>query len=116
MTNKRPVPDTFVADVKSGMGVGALMEKYRARYGTTLRWAGECGVAMSKYKGRSVEKRDIDTNELLATYPTIAEAARNVYGDGFSIAADIGKCCRGKAKTAYGYIWRYCEQEGDVVK
>lgn len=40
---------------------------------------------------------------LIKSYPSTQEAARQT---GFS-QGNISACCRGKYKTAYGFIWRY---------
>lgn len=41
--------------------------------------------------------------ELIAEYPSTAEVQRQLgYNQG-----SISKCCNGKLKTAYGYVWTY---------
>lgn len=40
---------------------------------------------------------------LICTYDSAADAARAINGD----KSHISQCCRGQAKTAYGYIWKY---------
>ena len=40
---------------------------------------------------------------LVGSYESIAKAARQVSGSPINIC----KCCQGKAKTAYGYVWEY---------
>lgn len=44
--------------------------------------------------------------ELVSTYPSIMEAARQTR---FS-QGNICDCCREKHRTAYGYIWKYIEK------
>lgn len=44
-------------------------------------------------------------NEILYFYPSVAEAAR---ANGL-FRENISACCRGKHKTAGGYIWKYAE-------
>lgn len=41
--------------------------------------------------------------DFIAEYRTISEACRSVCGD----ASAIARCCRGKQKTSYGYIWKF---------
>lgn len=43
--------------------------------------------------------------EYIESYDTIKEACikNNIQGTGTSISA----CCRGKQKTAYGFVWKY---------
>lgn len=48
------------------------------------------------------------TNEIIATYPSIAEAARATGAD----SSTITKVCKNKLKTTKGYIWKYVK-EGD---
>ena len=43
---------------------------------------------------------------LVCTYKSIAEAVKQNTHNNWS-RQNIGKCARGKNKTAYGYIWRY---------
>ena len=52
---------------------------------------------------KSVQMFDKKTGELLATFPSLREAAR-VTGIN---QGDISSCCKGKLKSAGGYIWRY---------
>lgn len=52
--------------------------------------------------GKGIQKLDKYFN-VIAEYKTLTEAA-TIEDLDFS---GIAKCCRGKTKTAYGYIWRY---------
>ncbi len=54
-------------------------------------------------KKRKVYKVDKETDEILETYDSIAEAAR----DNNIIKQEIGHCCQGKVKSYYGYKWQY---------
>ena len=51
---------------------------------------------------REVNKYDLNMN-YLGTFKSVTEAARDVNGS----TGNISLCCKGKLKTAYGYIWRY---------
>lgn len=42
------------------------------------------------------------TGEFVREWPSMAEARRNGFWHGA-----ISACCRGKRKTAYGFIWKY---------
>lgn len=60
-----------------------------------------------KVQGRSVLQIDKDTDEIINTFHSIAEAERK-----FSTAqGNICRCCNGKYKIAYGYKWRYAKDE-----
>lgn len=52
---------------------------------------------------RRVHKLDRYTNEILETYESLIDAAVELGG----YSSVIGKACRGKIKTAYGYKWEY---------
>ena len=52
--------------------------------------------------------------KLIAEYHSIAEAGRaigKIWANG--VSPNISKCCRGKQKTAYGYIWKYATDVDD---
>lgn len=48
---------------------------------------------------------DPETGELLAVFPSQTAAAQSIPGE--ASPAKINECCRGRAKTAYGYKWGY---------
>lgn len=63
---------------------------------------------MSKaWNMRRVAQYDKDSGALLGVFPSIKAAAETITG-GF--ATHICNCARGKAKSAYGYIWEYYEE------
>lgn len=51
-----------------------------------------------------VDAYDPRTGALVAHYPSIAEANRALGKEG---TGNISAVCRGRGRTAYGYIWRY---------
>ena len=56
---------------------------------------------------KSKQVMQIKDGKVIATYPSINEAARKLNcGSG-----NIVRCCKGEKKTAYGYQWRYAESE-----
>lgn len=57
-----------------------------------------------KKLSKSVLQFDLNDN-LVMEYPSVMQAERET---GFA-NSNIVKCCNGKYKTAYGYIWRYKE-------
>lgn len=60
-----------------------------------------------KKQGRPVAQLDIETENIIQIFPSIAEAHRN-----FSVKPEngnIGSVCRGIRKTAYGFKWKYIE-------
>ena len=80
--------------------------KDNLNYGTRNKRAGE---AISKAninhpkKSKVVQMFNKQTGELLATFPSTREAER-VTGIAQS---NISSCCKGKYKSAGGYIWKY---------
>ena len=58
-------------------------------------------------KSKPVLQIDKNTNEIIAEFPSAAEAGRQL---GFQTNGHISECCKGKYKQAYGYIWRYKEE------
>ena len=53
---------------------------------------------------KRVAQYDPESGKLLAVFPSIKAAAESIYGGSPS---DICQCCKGRGKTAYGYVWRY---------
>ena len=51
-----------------------------------------------------VDAYDPDTGKLIAHYASIADANRALGKEG---TGNISAVCRGRGKTAYGYVWRY---------
>ena len=51
-----------------------------------------------------VDAYDPKTGELVAHYASIADANRAIGKEG---TGNISAVCRGRGKTAYGYIWKY---------
>lgn len=68
---------------------------------------------------KSVEKRDKDTLQLIKTYNSVSEAAREMDINNWdAIRKNICKCCaeKNKTHTAYGYRWNYIGDEIDIIK
>lgn len=68
----------------------------------------------------SVEKRDIDTDELIKVYDTVEDAANFVVENNLSkakkestVRGAIYRCCSGRCDTMYGYRWNYIERCND---
>lgn len=51
-----------------------------------------------------VDAYDPKTGELVAHYASIADANRAIGKEG---TGNISAVCRGRGKTAYGYVWKY---------
>ena len=65
-------------------------------------------VNKNKY-GQYIDQFDINNN-YIKTFKSIKEAAKELRPDSVSlggVTSHISDVCKGKRKTAYGYIWRY---------
>ena len=58
------------------------------------------------HRAKPVIKYSLD-GLCLCVYASVSDAARDVNGD----KASIIKCCKGKNKTAYNFVWRYYARE-----
>ena len=74
--------------------------QYNNQYGTKNKRGAE-------NRGIKVVQIDIDTNKIINTFSSMREVARTT---GF-LFSSIQGCCTGKYKQAYGYKWRYAEDE-----
>lgn len=63
-----------------------------------------------KTKTKKIDQFDKDSN-YITTFKSIADAARS-FPDKLFVAAqsNISKCCNGKSKSAYGYIFNYTKE------
>lgn len=57
------------------------------------------------WQKKKVAQIDKDTGEIIKIYESLAET-----GKYFRYQSNIGHCCNGKLKTAYGYKWKYIEE------
>lgn len=72
--------------------------KYNSNYGTRNK-------TISTTRGKVVSMYDMEGNKL-NTFKSARSAARSLNK---KTAAGITMCCKGKRKTAYGYIWKYAD-------
>jgi group I intron endonuclease len=68
-----------------------------------VQYKGAKGTTQIQSSSKQVAKIDLKTNEILATYPTIALAARENNCDNSAIS----KVCRGLRNQTGGYKWQY---------
>ena len=59
---------------------------------------------------KSVLQIDKDTNDVIAEFPSTKEVERQL---GF-YNSHISECCKGKQKSAYGFIWKYKQKEAEA--
>ena len=60
-----------------------------------------------KTYGKRVIQLDKKTNEYIATYDSLQDAARAIGRDNRGSASHISEVCKGKRISAFGYKWRY---------
>ena len=61
-----------------------------------------------EYNMKAVAQIDIDTGEIINTYPSIQDATVAIYGR--KKTGSISDVCKGKRKTAGGYRWQYLDK------
>jgi len=79
----------------------------RATKGNEIRWSdlkAKINASINNYGNRSILKCSL-TGEILEEFRSVSEAARIINKSRQSLS----KCVTGKAKTAYGFIWKYKE-------
>ena len=67
-------------------------------------WLGKTGFLNKTSK--PVHQIDLSTNNVIATYGSIAEAARATG----CLPTKIGKCCKGVFSQTHGYGWKYANE------
>ena len=60
------------------------------------------------YNQKSVIQYDLN-DHIIKEFPSLMAAARSLDKDCCTL---ISRCCKGKIKTAYGYVWKYKEDKG----
>ena len=101
---------SYIALVVVIMQSAALLAKYKPKniiIPEYLRdeYKGEKGTTQIQSSSRKVAKIDLQSNQILEIYDTIALAARENNCDNSAIS----KVCRGLRNTCGGYKWKYIE-------
>lgn len=68
---------------------------------------------LSDGRKRCVVARRKGSSEIAVRFKGLSDAADWLKANGRDKAAasHIVECCRGRLKSAYGYVWNYCEEE-----
>lgn len=61
-----------------------------------------------KYTSKPVAKIDKETGQIIEKYRSMLSAKKK---NGYSTYTNIARVCHGKSKTAYGYFWKFIEEE-----
>lgn len=86
--------------------------KHKYAHGYIWKLASECNtndiepITLANNTNKSVEKLNKDTEESLQLFPSLRDAAESVGLERKNFKL-ISKCCKGEAKNAYGYKWRF---------
>lgn len=85
---------------------------------TVRKWCKRYGLSIIKTKKEKPNKKrlekpvaqiDIETNEIIRTFKSATEAAKFL---GKKKSSHIVEVCKGKLKAAYGYKWKYMQDDG----
>ena len=92
-------------EVKSNNHVSNLewcTPRYNSNYGTRIE-------RHRRLVGKPVKQINLETNEVVATFCGMWEAAEKTKTD----RGSINNCCLGNRKSAGGYGWEYVQKEND---
>ena len=106
-TNKRVnrlVAQAFIDNPNNLETVNHIDEDKHNNNVDNLEWMSR-GDNVRYSLSKPVEQYDLKSGELLATYPSTNAVERLM---GFN-QSTISKACRGQRKKAYGYIWKYAD-------
>lgn len=67
-------------------------------------WKGKFGI--NHKSSKAIYKIDIISKKIIKKYDSIEDAKKELNIN----SSNISKCCKGKMKTSYGYIWRYANE------
>lgn len=75
------------------------------------------GQHNGEYKMRRIEMRDITNKSLRIVFPSISQAIRWLKSNTKyknASTTNISAVCSGKRHYAYGYVWNYLEEKGEI--
>lgn len=102
MNPPRQMPYGFEQDASTLCQLD-LMKKYRCTQNQVHRWRKELGVDTMRRHRVPVVQLDRNTDEIIARYKSLVDAAKAVDGD----YQNINCAARGIYKQAYGFKWRF---------
>lgn len=121
-TSKCPDKDTLLTQLTQFQNFTAIAKIYNVSDNAVRKWCRQLGLpdktsaykpaTAPKTKIRNIQIRpihmlDIETNEVLQTFPSISEAEKYVRG---RVTGAIQRVLKGGRPTAYGYKWAYADE------
>jgi hypothetical protein len=97
----------FDLENKNNGGGGPLNQNFESKNKISFSMKGKNTWSTGGYHKKSVLQYDLEGN-FIKKYPSVEEA-RKIY------KVDLASCCRGKSKTAAGFIWIYEEKFSDEL-
>lgn len=100
---------------KEGYHIKQIAQKLKSNNNTIGKILRDVGISKEEiyHRGAGNNRKIIGQftldDKLIKIYPSASEAARQVVNQ--NAQSNISACCRGKLKTAYGYKWKYLEEE-----
>lgn len=83
---------------------------YDSFIGNKIKGFGKCPYCSNKIKSRTQYIEQVETGK---RFKTLKEAARSIGKEDYK---NIHCCCTGKTKTAFGYHWRYVDENTPKTK
>ncbi|BCS82974.1 HNH endonuclease [Cotonvirus japonicus] len=92
-------------DDKSKDNVHHIDEDKQNNYYKNLQWVTSRENTTFSL-GKKIQQIDIKTNKIINEFPSISQAAESI-GIDKKGTSNIGVCCKGKIKKAYGFKWKF---------
>ena len=109
MQKRRNIPVGFEEAAREATSVRYLINRFHVSYKQTVRWCKELGIEprWRRCTRRGVVMLTTDTNEPIAVFKSVTDAASFAYTSRTSIV----NCLKGKTKSCVGYGWRYADED-----
>ena len=100
----RLVGEAFIENPNNLETINHIDEDKHNNNVENLEWLSR-GDNIRYSQAKPVEQYDLESGRLICTYSSLSDCCRMT---GFDISL-ISKACRGQYKKAYGYIWKYAD-------
>lgn len=89
----------------AGYGVNYIMANCKHSYTTVNKCLVDNNLVAKKVEIKAILQLDANTHEVIAEHESLCAA--NIAMNRPQTAGKISEVCRGKRKSAYGYLWQY---------